>query len=160
VAIGDNAASHLSRLGLYALSTADAVIHDTGVPERILDLVKPPRYREAADAQRAVQRAIKLAQDGWRVVHLVKGEAAGRAADGAAAFAQNDIPFRIVSDAVGPSEEQLLRAVMVVHDPLSTGCVDRRSAPVELIPVPALEAEIAAQQRQPPVTFWMSGLAG
>ena len=69
---GDGNPSHLSPLAMHALSTADAVIHDLGVSQKFLDLVKSSHYRETGAPRRAIGRAIQLAQDGWRVVHLVK----------------------------------------------------------------------------------------
>src|SRR6516165_2579140 len=78
VSAGDGDRHHLSPLAAHALGTADAVIADPSVAQEILDLVKPPRYREAAVADRAIKRSIKLAQDGWRVVRLVEGDAIER----------------------------------------------------------------------------------
>jgi hypothetical protein len=73
VGAGDGDPRHLSPLAVHALGTADAVIHDLAVPRELLDLVKPSHYREAGSPYWAIGRAIHVAQDGWRVVHLVAG---------------------------------------------------------------------------------------
>ena len=65
----------VSPMGIHALTTADAVIHDPGIPDEMLNLVKLPRYCEAAAPGRAIERSIMLARDGWRVVQLVAGNA-------------------------------------------------------------------------------------
>jgi tetrapyrrole (corrin/porphyrin) methylase-like protein len=74
VGAGDGGEERLSPIAAHALSTADAVIHDPAVPQPLLDLVRPPRYREAAEPHRGIERSIKLARDGCRVVHLVEGK--------------------------------------------------------------------------------------
>ena len=79
VGCGDRDQRHLSPLAVHALSTADAVIHNPGIPREILDLVELPRYREVASPARAVERSIKLAEDGWRVVQLVNDDVMERA---------------------------------------------------------------------------------
>jgi hypothetical protein len=68
-----------SALSVHALRTVDAVIHEPGISVQILDLVKPPRYREAAAPSRTIERSIKPAQDGWCVAYLVAGNAMDRA---------------------------------------------------------------------------------
>src|SRR5215469_14736853 len=79
VGAADGDPRHLSPLAVHALSTADAVIHDPGIAQGILDFVQAPRYREAASPAQAIKRVIKLVEDGWRVVLLVKGSAMERA---------------------------------------------------------------------------------
>ena len=104
IGAGGSNPGHLSPLGLHVLGTADAVIHDPGVSQNLLDLVKPPRYREPCAPGRAIQRAIKLAEDGWRVVHLVKSNTMERTVESAISCAERDIAFRIVpnsSDRIG-----------------------------------------------------------
>jgi hypothetical protein len=73
VGAGDGDPHRLPPLALHALATADAVIHDPAIPQPILDLVQPPRYREAVTPGQGTERSIKLAEDGWRVVRLVSG---------------------------------------------------------------------------------------
>jgi hypothetical protein len=50
---------HLLPLAVHARGMADAVIHDPGISNAILDLMKPPRYREAAASHWAIERSIK-----------------------------------------------------------------------------------------------------
>src|ERR1700730_13914659 len=88
----------LSPPALHALGTADAVIHDPGVSRDILELVQPPCYLEAALPAEAIERAVKLARDGWRIVRLVEGNPLERyhAIECAAKLADHGIPFRII----------------------------------------------------------------
>jgi len=72
VGAGDGDPHRLPAPALQALATADAVIHDPAIPQLILDLVQSPRYREAAAPGQGTERSIKLAEDGWRVVRLVR----------------------------------------------------------------------------------------
>ena len=77
VGADDGDPRHLSPLAVHALGTADAVIHDPGISEEILGLVKPPRSREPAAPHQAIERSIKLGvwsrdemvrvdfEDGW-----------------------------------------------------------------------------------------------
>jgi uroporphyrin-III C-methyltransferase len=130
VGAGNGDPRHLSPLAVHALRTADAVIHDLGVPRALLDLVKPSHYREAGSPYWAIGRAIRLAQDGWRVVHLVEGDTVERAMICAIRCAENEIPFRIVPGA---------------------GL---------LVATPQSEAAGSAKRRLPPLGFSMSGLAG
>jgi siroheme synthase len=90
---------HPFPLAVHALGTADAVIHDLAVPRELLDLMKPSHYREVGPPYWAIGRAIQLAQDGWRVVHLVEGNTMGRAVECAARCAEQEIPFRVVPGA-------------------------------------------------------------
>jgi uroporphyrin-III C-methyltransferase len=130
VGAGDGNPRHLCPLGVHALATADAVIHDLAVPRGLLDLVKPSHYREAGSPRWAIKRAIQLAQDGWRVVHLVEGDTVERAIICAIRCAEHEIPFRIVPGA------GLLAAT------------------------PQSQAPPGAERRLPPLGFLMSGLAG
>ena len=102
IAAGTGGEHDLSPLAVHALRTAEAVLHDPETSKAILDLIIPLRYREAAPPQRAIERAIKLAQDGWRVVHLVEGNTMERAFASAIRFAERNIPFRIVPNAREP----------------------------------------------------------
>jgi siroheme synthase len=92
---------HLSPLAVHALCSADAVIHDPGIAREILDLVQPPRYREVAPPKQSIERAIRLAEDGWRVVQLVDGEVMKRAVQSATRTAERNIPFCVVPNAGG-----------------------------------------------------------
>jgi hypothetical protein len=148
---------HLSPLATHALDTADAVIHDPGISEEILYLVGPPRYREAAAPRRAIERSIKLAQDGWRVVLLVEGNTMERAIECAISFAERNIPFRIAHNAGEPIGGEVPLGLLLVLKPLSFGRADPRSSLALL--VAALRTE-TMEQRQPPLGFSMSGLAG
>jgi uroporphyrin-III C-methyltransferase len=130
VGAGDGDPRHLSPLAVQALGTADAVIHDLAVPRELLDLVKPSHYREAGSPYWAIGRAIRLAEDGWRVVHLVAGNTMERAIECAARCIEHEIPFRIVPGA---------------------GL---------LVATPQSEAASSAKRRLPPLGFSMSGLAG
>jgi Tetrapyrrole (Corrin/Porphyrin) Methylases len=128
---------HLSPLAAHALGTADAVIHDPRISEAILGLVKPASYREAAAPLGAIERVIKLAQDGWRVVHLVEGNAVERAIECAIGFAEHPTPFRVVPNPGEPRSSLVL--VM---------------ATTQAVAAPEVE------QHRPPLEFSMSGLAG
>jgi siroheme synthase len=151
---------HLSPLAAHALGTADAVIHDPEISEVILGLVKPPHYREAAARLRAIERVIKLAQDGWRVVHLVKGNAVERAIECAIGFAEHDIPFGIVPNAGDPIAGEAPLGLLLVREPVSFGRADPRSSLLLLVATAREEAAPGLEQRQPPLGFSMSGLAG
>jgi hypothetical protein len=122
-------------------------------------LVKPPHYREAAAPLRAIERVIKLAQDGWRVVHLVKGNAVERAIECAIGFAEHDIPFRIVPNADEPIDGKAPLGLLLVPEPISFGRADPRSS-LLLVATAQAEAAPGVDQRQPPLGFSMSGLAG
>jgi len=87
------------RSRVHALRTADAVIYDLVVPRELLDLVKPSHYREAGPPYWAIGRAIHLAQDRWRVLHLVEGSTMERAIEYAARCTEQEIPFRVVPGA-------------------------------------------------------------
>jgi hypothetical protein len=160
VSAGDGDARHLSPLALYALGTADAVIHDPGIPQAILDLVKPPRYREAAAPLRAIERAIKLAQDGWRVVHLVEGDTMERAVESARRCNERNVPCRIVPNAGEPLVGDALPGFLLVRRRLSVGIADPRLALALLVANPQPDVAAGIVPRQRPLDFSMSGLAG
>jgi uroporphyrin-III C-methyltransferase len=160
VSAGDGDPRHLSRLAVHALRTADAVIHDAGVALKILDLVNPGCYREAAAPGQAVERAINLAQDGWRVVYLVEGNTMERTVECAIQFAEKDIPFRVAPDAGDPIIGDAPIGLVLVRRPLSPGGADPRSTLVVLLGAPQSGATTLAQTRQAPLGFSMSGLAG
>ena len=160
VGAGDGDPRHLSPLAAHVLGTADAVIHDPGVPQKLLDLVKPPHYRETAVPDRAIERAITLAQDGWRVVRLVEGNTMDRAIACAIRCGERNIPFRIVPNANEPIGEEAPRGLLLVRKPISVGGTDPRPSLVLLIATPQSEAATGAGRRQPPLGFSMSGLAG
>jgi siroheme synthase len=149
---------HLSPLARYALHTAEAVIHDPGIAEVILGLVNPAHYREAAAPLGAIQRVIKLARDGWRVVHLVKGNAVERTIECATGFAEHDILFRIVPNAGEATDGETPLGLLLVREPVSVGGLHPRSSLVLL--AATAQAAPAVEQRQPPLGFSMSGLAG
>ena len=153
---GHSNPNQLSPLVLHAIGVADAVIHDPEVPSRILDLVKPPRYREAAEPRRALDRAIKLAEDGWRVLWLVGSPVLETAIGTAATFSERGIPFHVALSADEMSAVGL--APMLDRGALLPDWTapDRRTV---LLASPAALAS-ATKPRQPPVAFSMSGLAG
>lgn len=159
VGAGTGDPHHLSPLAAHALGTADAVIHDLEVAEEIFDLVKP-RYREAAAPPRAIERSIKLAQDGWRVVHLVAGNTMERAIDCAVSFAERDIPFRIAPNAGEAIGAEAPLGLLLVREPVSLGRTDPRSMLVLLTVIPQSEAAMGVGRHQAPLGFSMSGLAG
>jgi siroheme synthase len=144
---------------MHVLGTADVVIHDPAIPQKILDLVKPPRYREAAAPGRAIERSIKLAQDGWRVAHIVKGDAMERAIDCATSFAEQNIPFRIAPTADEPLIGEAPIGLLLVRKPLKIGCIETGTL-VVLMATPQSETSMNAERRQPPLSYSMSGLAG
>ena len=157
-AVGDP--RHLSQLAVYALSTADAVIHDPGIAQEILDLVQPPRYREVASPEQAIKRVIKLVEDGWRVVQLVKGSAVERAVEGAVRCAGQNIPFRIVPNAGDPAANEAPFGLLLVRKTLSAGGAYSRPTLVLLIATPYSDAAEGIVPRQRPLDSSMSGLAG
>jgi uroporphyrin-III C-methyltransferase len=160
VGAGDGDPRHLSPLAAYALGTADAVIHDLAVPRGLLDPVKLSHYREAGAPRWAIGRAIHLAQDGWRVVHLVEGSTMGRAIECAARCAEQEIPFRIVP---GPGEavgREAPLGLLLVRKSASVGGADPRTSLVLIVATPQSEAAPTAERRPPPLGFSMSGLAG
>jgi hypothetical protein len=160
VGCGDRDQRHLSPLAVHALSTADAVIHDPGIPREILDLVKPPRYREVASLARALERSMKLAEDGWRVVQLVNGDVMERAVESAVRCAERNIPFRIVPTAGEPFNNEAPLGLLLVRKTLSVGGADPRPSLVLLIATPQSDAAAENARRRRPLDFSMAGLAG
>ena len=159
VSAGDGDPTHLSRSAIQALGTADAVIHDPAVPPRILDLVKPPRYREAASPSAAIKRSTKLALDGWRVAYLVESDAMGRAVECAANFAEHNIPFRIAPTGEEPLTGKMPIGLLLVRKAVPVGRTTAGTL-VVLISAPQPETTSNGERRQAPLSFSMSGLAG
>ena len=149
-----------SPLAVQALRTADAVIHDPSISKAVLDLVRPLHYREAAAPLQAIDRVIKLAEDGWRVVQLVKDEVMGRAVEGAIRCIERNIPFRIVPSADDPVGNEAPLGLLLVRKTLSVGGADPRQTLVLLIATPQLDAAADSTPRRRPLDFSMSGLAG
>jgi Tetrapyrrole (Corrin/Porphyrin) Methylases len=164
----------LSQLALHALGTADAVIHDPGVSREILELVQPPRYREAALPPVAIERTISLAKDGWRVVRLVEGNPFERhdAIECAANLSENSIPFRVISTTDEPFIGGAPIAVLTVCKARSARRTDPQTSKTEttilVVSIVSQRSEgrlgngsaLSAQRRQAPLGFSMSGLAG
>jgi uroporphyrin-III C-methyltransferase len=160
VGAGDGNRRHLSPLALHALSTADAVIHDVAVPRELLDLLRPSHYREAGPAYWAIGRAIHLAQDGWRVVHLVAGNTMERAIECAARCVEQEIPFRAVPGAGDAVAREAPLGFLLVRKSASLKGADTRSSLVLVVATPQREEAGSAKRRLPPLGFSMSGLAG
>ena len=160
VGAGDGDPRHLSPLAVHALGTADAVIHDPAVPQELLDLVNPSHYREAGSPHWAIGRAIQLAQDGWRVVHLVEGNTMERAIECAARCAEQEISFRIVPGAGEDIGGEAPLGLLLLRQTASLGGADPRSSLVLVVAAPQSEAAPSAKRRLPPLGFSMSGLAG
>ena len=160
VGAGDGDPRQLSPLAVHALSTADAVIHDAGIAQGILNFVQAPRYREVTSPEQAIRRVIKLAENGWRVVLLVKGSAMKRAVEGAMRCAARNIPFRIVPNADDPVGNAAPLGLLLVRKTLSVGGADSRPTLVLLIATPQSDAAAGNASRRRPLDFSMSGLAG
>ena len=158
VGTADRDPSHLSPLAVHALSTADAVIHDPGIAQEILDLVK--QYREVGSAGRAIERAITLAEDGWRVVQLAESDTMERAVACATRCAERNVPFRVVPNAGEPLGGDALLGLVLVHKPMSVGGADPQPTLVLLIATPRSDAAAGITSRRRPLDFSMSGLAG
>lgn len=158
IGAGNGDPRNLSPLAVHALGTADAVIHDLGVSRSLLALVKPPHYREEGAPQQASERAIKLAQDGWRVVHLVLGNTVERGVASILRCAERDIPIRIVPSPGEPTDCEAPLGVLLLRQPVSLGRGDPRPSLVLL--VTALKAARSRAKQQAPLGFSLSGLAG
>jgi siroheme synthase len=158
VGAGDGDPHRLPPLAVHALATADAVIHDPAIPQPVLDLVRPPRYREAALPGQGTERSIKLAEDGWRVVHLVEGDAAECAIEHAALFAEHRIPFYVPPGAAKLGEAQI--GLLLVRRLASSSGRPDKDALVLLIAPPTHVGQTDVARRQPPLSFSMDGLAG
>ena len=159
VGAADGDPRHLPPLAVHALRTADAVVHDPGISKAVLDLVAPPRYREAAAPTQAIQRVIKLAEDGWRVVQLVNRRTMERALESAIRCAESNVPFRIVPNPGVPLGCDTPLGLVVARKPVSVGGAHPQPALVLLIPMPRSDAA-GGIIRQRPLDFSMSGLAG
>ena len=157
VGAGDGDPHLLPPLARHALATADAVIHDPAIPQSILDLVQPPRYREATTSGQGTERSIKLAEDGWRVVRLVRGDPTERAIEDAALFSEHRIPFYVASNAAKPGEAQI--GLLLVQRLASSGRPET-GALVLLVAPSTLAGRTDIERRQPPLSFSMDGLAG
>jgi hypothetical protein len=116
---GDGDPHHLSPLAAYAFGTADAVLHDPGISPRILDLVTLFRYREAAAPEQAIERSIRLARDGWRVVHLVNGSTT--ASKYSTRLAEHGIPLRIASSTGEPVGGETPIGLLLLRQPVPVG---------------------------------------
>ena len=160
VGCGDRDQRHLSPLAVHALSTADAVIHDPGIPREILDLAKPPRYREVASLARALERSMKLAEDGWRVVQLVNDDVMERAVKSAVRCAERNIPFRIAPTAGEPFCNEAPLGLLLVRRTVAVGGTDPRPTLVLVIATPQSDPPAGTVRRLRPLDFSMSGLAG
>jgi uroporphyrin-III C-methyltransferase / precorrin-2 dehydrogenase / sirohydrochlorin ferrochelatase len=160
VGAGNNEPGHLSPLAVHALGTADAVTQDLAVPRDLLDLVKPSPYREAGSPYWAIERAIRLAQDGWRVVYLVEGATIDRAIECAFRCAEHEIPFRIVPGAGEATGREAPPGLLLMRKAVPLGGADPRSAFVVVVATPQRGADAGAKRRLPPLGFSMSGLAG
>jgi uroporphyrin-III C-methyltransferase len=97
----------LSLLGVHALRSADAVVYDALVDERILALARPDAemiYAGKRGGKPSLKqpditaRLIELAQAGRRVLRLKGGDpfVFGRGAEEALALAEVAVPFRVV----------------------------------------------------------------
>ncbi len=97
----------LTLLALHALRTADAVVYDALVDERVLALARPEARREFAGKRGGrpsarqpdiSARLVALAHDGQRVLRLKGGDPMmfGRGGEEAAALLAAGVPFRIV----------------------------------------------------------------
>jgi precorrin-3B methylase len=160
VGAGDGDRQHLSPLAIHALGSADAVIHDPAVSRDLLELVKPPRYREACASCRAIGRAIHLAQDGWRVVYLIEGDTIEHAIECAARCAEREIAFRVVPGAGEVLYREAPLGLLLVRKSAALSGADARSSLVLVVATPQTEAAPGAKHRLPPLEFSMSGLAG
>lgn len=114
VSAGDGDPRHLPPLATYTLAAADAVIHDPGIPQGILDLVEHVLYREPAAFEQAIKRSIMLARVGWSVVRLVESNAMEHAIE-RARFAEHEIPLEVV-----PGAGELLSAGAPHESPMET----------------------------------------
>jgi len=160
VGVGDCDYHSLSPLAVQALGAADAIIHDPRASETILDLTKPSGYREAATPHRAIDRSIKLARDGWRVVHLVEDQMMERAVESAICYAEHNIPFSILPNNGKPNGAEAPLGFLLVPQTLLAERVNPRSTIVVLTASPQSEAELEIVQCRPAPDFSMPGLAG
>ena len=150
--------NQISSLATYALKTADAVIHEPAIGQSILDLVELPRYREAADRARAIERSIKLAEDGWRVVLLVQGSAVECAAECGKHFVERHVPLRIVPAADDPSAGHAPLSMVFTRQLSAAG--PGAAALIVVVADPPFEPVPSTRRRSAPVSFSMCGIAG
>ena len=151
---------HLTPIAVRALASADAVIHDTGICKAIIDLVKPPQYLEAVGPEGAIERSIKLARDRWRVAHLVEGNLTRRAVECAIKYAEQCIPFCIMSNTYSPIADDGPLVLLLMHKLVSRGIGEPRSLLAPLAATPTQEAPPRFEQYRPELGYSMSGLAG
>ena len=151
---------HLTPIAWSALASADAVIHDTGICKAIIDLVKSPQYLEAAGPEGAIERSIKLARDRWRVAHLVMGNLTGRAVECAIKYAEQCIPFCIMSNTYSPIADDGPLVLLLMHKLVSLGLADPRALRVFPVATGKAEAPSRFEQYRPALEYSMSGLAG
>jgi siroheme synthase len=160
IGLGNGDPRNLSPLAVHVLRSADAVIHDPGISKAVLDLVRRTHYREAAAPLRAIERAIKLAEDGWRVVQLVDGEVVERAVQSAIHTAERNIPLRVVPNADETVGNEAPLGLFLVGKTLSVGGAAARPTLVFLFATPQSDAAAGIVPRPRPLDFLMSGLAG
>ena len=106
----------------------------------------------------AVERAVKLTQDGWQVLYLVNGSAAERAGECAVRLGGHGILLRILSNIGGPIREETPIKLLLVWQPVPVGGSQAGTAVTLIATRPSHAAGNA--QRQPLPDFSMSGLAG
>jgi siroheme synthase len=160
IGVGDCDRRDLSPLVVQALGAADAVIHDPGIPKTILDLTNPSGHREVVTLHGAIDRLIKLARDGWRVVHLVADDTIERVVDTAIRCAEHNIPLCILPNTAEFIGGDAPLALLLVARTLAAGRANPGSTFVLLAATPQWTAEMEIAQRQPPADFPMPGLAG
>ena len=92
----------VSWLALSALRSADAVIYDAAIEPGTIALIPPGRLAQPAlptgNHGSVIERCIRLARDGWRVVRLIEGDPLADPAGVAMALALSaaQIPYRVV----------------------------------------------------------------
>jgi hypothetical protein len=148
---------HPSPLAVYALGTADAVIHYLVAPRELLDAMKPPYYSEAGSHYWAIGRTIQLARGGRRAVCFVECGTRGRAA---IPCAEHEIPLRILPSAGEAIGRDAPLGCFLVSKLASLGHAEPRSSLVLLMATPQSEAALSARRRRPSLGFSISGLAG
>ena len=107
VGAGPGAPGLMTLLGLHALTTADVVVFDALVNDKILEWARPEAIKEFAGKrggkpsakQRDIsERLVELAKQGYRVVRLKGGDpfVFGRGGEECEALHVANIPFRVV----------------------------------------------------------------
>jgi uroporphyrin-III C-methyltransferase len=122
----------LSWLAVHALRSADAVLHDRGIAPAVLELVGAASLEAVEGGRAALDRAIGLARDGWRVVRLLEGDPLSRR-DGVVAalvLAEADIGFRIVPGITAGVAGLSYAGVPVTHREVNSAftCLDLSEA--------------------------------